>query len=137
LRISASILFIAFCFISSSSFAQQTKEERELSNILTQTAKVVTEKLPMIIDSDTRLDSVATVGNQFIYTNTLTQYIAEQMDAEQLDIVIQENVIDTICLNKDMKGFIDLGVVLIYRYLGKEGKFITELSLDTSTCKKA
>jgi len=129
------LLIISF-FTSHFSFAQQTKEEREISKILTQTAKVITEKLPMIIDGDTRLDSVATVGNQFIYTNTLTKYIAEQMDAEQLDIVIQENVIDTICPNKDMKGFIDLGVVMVYRYLGKSGVFITELSLDTKTCNK-
>jgi len=136
MRISAFTLLIISLFTSHLSSAQQTDEEREISKILTQTAKVITEKLPMIIDGDTRLDSVATVGNQFIYTNTLTKYIAEQMDAEQLDIVIQENVIDTICPNKDMKGFIDLGVVMVYRYLGKSGVFITELSLDTKKCNK-
>lgn len=89
----------------------------------------------MNIDTDTRLDSVATTGNQFIYTNTLINYTAEQMVPNQLDQVIKENVLDTICPNKDMEGFIERGVVVTYRYLGKNGNFITELSLDTITCK--
>ncbi|WP_426370056.1 hypothetical protein [Pseudocolwellia sp. HL-MZ7] len=136
MRISAFTLLIISFFTSHLSFAQQTDEEREISKVLTQTVKVITDKLPMIIDGDTRLDSVATVGNKFIYNHTLTKYSADQMDPEQLDVVITDNVINTICPNKEMKGFIDLGVVMVYRYLGKSGAFITELSLDTKTCNK-
>ncbi|WP_426357803.1 hypothetical protein ACPUVO_15285 [Pseudocolwellia sp. HL-MZ19] len=136
MRIPAFTLLIISFFTSHLSFAQQTDEEREISKVLTQTVKVITDKLPMIIDGDTRLDSVATVGNKFIYNNTLTKYSADQMDPEQLDVVITDNVINTICPNKEMKGFIDLGVVMVYRYLGKSGAFITELSLDTKTCNK-
>ncbi|TLU61355.1 hypothetical protein FE810_15195 [Thalassotalea litorea] len=128
--------FLIFAIsLSNIASAQQSEKERELSRVLTITANSLSKQMPMTLDTDTRLDSVATTGNQFIYNNTLVNYTAEQMDANQLDKFLKENVLNAICPNKDMEGFIELGVVMVYRYLGKNGNFITELSLDTKTCK--
>jgi len=135
MKISSFTLILLSLLAIKSVSAQQTPEQREISKVLTETMNVLIKQLPMVIDGDTRLDSVATYGKHFIYTNTLTNYTAEQMDANQLDLVIQENVINNLCSNKDLKGFIDIGVIMVYRYLGKNGQFITELSLDTKTCK--
>jgi len=131
--ITISIMMLTASFVSHSS---QSDEERALSKQLNQAVKAVNVKVPWVLDEETRLDSAATVGNIIIYNNTMINYSAEQLDVKLLDPIIKESVIGALCGNKDLASFIDLKVVMVYRYLGKNGKFITELSKDMSSCKK-
>jgi len=118
------------------SMAEQSQQARELSKQLTFAVAELHKKVPMQIDEETRLDSAATFGNTFIYNYTMVKYSAEQLDVKLFDKIIQKNVIDTICTNPGLKAFIDLEVVMVYRYLGKNGGYIFEQSFDTKTCKK-
>jgi len=131
-------IFTGFMMLTASfvSHSSQTDEERSLSKQLNQAVNAVNVKVPWTLDEETRLDSAATVGNIIIYNNTMVNYAAEQLDVKLLDSIIKESVIGTLCANKDLASFIDLKVVMVYRYLGKNGEFITELSKDMSSCKK-
>lgn len=127
--------FIAF-IIPSVCIADQLGVDRALSIELTKAVVEMNSKVPQKLDEYTRLDSVATFRNYLIYNNTMLKYTAKQFDIKILNPLLQEGVINTLCANKDLSSFIDLGVVMVYRYHGKDGEFITELSKDMNTCKK-
>ena len=116
--------------------AEQTELERSLSQELTKAVIEINAKGAQVLDEETRLDSAATFKNFIIYNNTMINYTAEQLDVKAFDPIIEEVVIGTLCANKGLESFIDLGVIMVYRYHGKNGQYITELSKDMSTCKK-
>ena len=119
---------------SANGFATQTVDQRSLSVELTKTAAMLNKNGPVMLDEETRLDSVATFKNYIIYNNTMVNYSVEQLDPNQFTTLLQDIVIKPLCSNKDLKAFQDYGVTMVYRYLDKSGNFISELSKDMSTC---
>lgn len=122
-------------FLSASAFASQTAQERELSSQLTQAVAMVNKGAGTMLDEETRLDSAATFSNYIIYTNTMVNYTADQLDPIEFSNILSEIVIKPLCTTKGLEGFIETGVIMVYRYLDKNGKFISELSKDMSTCE--
>jgi hypothetical protein len=92
--------------------------------------------VPKILDEETRLDSAATFRNFIIYNSTMVNYSADQLDVNAFNHIIEEVVIGTLCAKKGLESFIDLGVIMVYRYHGKNGQYISELFKDMATCKK-
>jgi len=130
------IALVAGITISSVSNASQTEAERSLSIELTKSVIEINSITPQKLDEDTQLDSAATFRNFIIYNNTMINYTAEQLDVKLFDPIIEENVIGNLCSNKALAGLIEGDVTMVYRYHGKNGQFITELSKDMSTCRK-
>ena len=116
--------------------AAQTEAERSLSIELTKAVIEVNASAPQLLDEETRLDSAATFRNFIIYNNTMVNYAAEQLDANAFAPLIEDAVIGPLCANKALASFVDVGVVMVYRYHGKNGQFITEVSKDMATCEK-
>lgn len=130
---------IFYGLLAASSFgvaAAQTAAEKEMSSLLTEVVAGVTAKLPLMIDDDTELSSVATTRNLMIYTNTVIKFKGEQINTEKLNELLDNTVLAKLCDQKELKAFIDLGVVMVYRYLGNDGVFVTEVSKDMTTCRK-
>lgn len=121
--------------VSFASHAEQTEFERSLSKELTKAVLEINAKGAQLLDEETRLDSAATFRNFIIYNNTMVNYSAEQLDVKLLNPIIENAVIGTLCENKGLASFIELGVIMVYRYHGKNGQYITELSKDMSSCK--
>ena len=122
---------------TSTAQAGQTDEQRSLSVDLTAAAKLVNSTAPQMLDEETRLDSVATFSNYIIYNNTMVNYSASDFEVAEFERQIQTIVIDNLCGNAALAEFIQRGVVMVYRYHGKEGNYIAELAKDMSTCKKS
>lgn len=120
---------------SANGFATQTVDQRSLSVELTKTAAMLNKNGPVMLDEETRLDSVATYKDYIIYNNTMVNYSVEQLDPNQFTTLLQDIVIKPLCSNKDLKAFQDYGVTMVYRYVDKSGNFISELSKDMSTCQ--
>ncbi|MEM7081926.1 MAG: hypothetical protein AAF465_04275 [Pseudomonadota bacterium] len=136
MKLQYSVLIMAF-FLMPLTVADQADAERALAAMLTDAVREVNATTPQLIDEETRLDSAATFRNYIIYTNTMVNYSADQLDPALFKPIIQGTVIDTLCGNKQLVGFVDLKVVMVYRYLGKDGKFIAELSKDMGTCARS
>jgi hypothetical protein len=128
------LMLLMVAAISHNSLAVQTEEERALSVMLSDAVVQVTTSLPMTLDEDTRLDSVSTVRNFMVYNNTMVNYDAAQLDASNFASALEDIILVPLCANPQLKGFIDQKVVMVYRYFGKDGKFITEISKDMSSC---
>ncbi|MBJ2138858.1 hypothetical protein JEU11_20635 [Paraglaciecola chathamensis] len=131
---SNALLLTSFFIASFSSIAAQTAHERSLSVALTNSTAIVNASAPLLIDEETRMDSAATFKNFIIYNNSMVNYAAAELDVTLFDALIQETVIDPLCANENLTDFKDLGVVMVYPYLGKNGEFITEQSKDMKTC---
>ena len=116
--------------------AEQTPLERSLSQEITKAVTKINAKGAQIIDEETRLDYAATFKNFIIYNNTMINYSADQLDVKAFEPIIEKVLIGTLCANKALESFINLGVIMVYRFHGKNGLYITELSKDMSTCKK-
>lgn len=130
------IALFSILSISSLTSSAQTDAERSLSVELTKAVIEINGSVPQKLDEETRLDSAATFSKYIIYNNTMTNFTAEQLDVKLLDPIIEETVIGSLCANKGLVGLIEGGVTMVYRYHGKNGQFITELSKDMSTCKE-
>lgn len=129
-------LFIFFITISSfSTHAALNESQRELAKNLTLAVKQINDAGAKMLDEETRLDSAATMLNYIIYTNTLVNYTSDQLDVSTLNGLLKKNVIGSLCSNKGLSTFIELNVIMVYRYLDKNGFFVTELSKDMGTCK--
>lgn len=109
-------------------------EERAVAAQLNEAVQQMTSALPMTLDEETRLDTVQTINTMMIYNNTLVNYAANDINAAQLDALIDENVLSTICSNPQLKPMISLGVTMVYRYYGKDGIYISEIGIDTDSC---
>ena len=128
------VCLLSFIFLISSPCLSQTTEKRALSRYLSEYAANVNKDVPRVLDHETRLDNAFTTKNLLVYNNTLLNFVAAQIDPRQLEPNIQKAVIEPICKMAKYEPMIELGVEVVYRYYGKEGVFITELSQNLAEC---
>jgi hypothetical protein len=135
-KVTAFFTALSVCLISTTIQAKTNNSmtHRELSSILSDAVAGVNAQTPMILDEDTRLDNAATAKNLIIYNNTMVNYNADELDADIFTTNLQEAVIEPLCANPDLVFFRTVNVTMVYRYLGKDGKFITELSKNMGEC---
>ena len=132
-------LFVSCCILSlvtQITFAEgfQTENQRKLSMELTKAVNQINQSAPKALDEETRLDGAATTANYIIYNNTLVNLTVEELDVNEVDKILYDAVIKPLCSNDGLKSFKKFGVIMVYRYLDKNGKFVAELSKDMSTC---
>ncbi len=128
--------FIIIVMTCQMGFAQdfQTNSERELSKQLTKAVNQLNQSTPKALDEETRLDGAATLANYMIYNNTLVNLTVEELDIHEVSKILYDTVVKPLCEIKGLNGFKKAGVMMVYRYVDKNGKFVAELSKDMSTC---
>lgn len=129
------VFIILGCVLSFNVQAQQSISQQEISTLLTQAAANVNKQVPMVLDEDTRLDSANTVANMFIYNNTMVNYTVNELDVTTFTKNLQQIVIEPLCDNPSLTIFKQMKVIMVYRYLGKDGEFITEISRNMGECQ--
>jgi len=121
-------------FTSFIAHSAQEVSQQELSTLLTEAVAGVNAQAPITLDAETVLESAATVRDLMIYNNTMINFSASDLDAELFSQNIQELVINPLCDNPGLAIFKQYKVTLVYRYIGKDGRFIAELDKDMGTC---
>lgn len=113
------------------------KKESELNSVLIQAANQINQNLPMMVDSETRLDSTVGINNQFRYNYTMINYPAEELDSKAFKEAMQPQLINSVCTTKEMEVFMKNGVPVTYAYHGKNGKQVTTITIHPSQCKSS
>jgi len=128
------VYFLALPLLSPISVQAQSSEERSISHFLSEYVSKINKDVPRVLDHETRLDGVFTTKNLLVYNYTLLNYISSQIDPSQLEPNIQKSVISTLCNETKYDAMKEIGTEIIFRYHGKEGRFITELSQKMANC---
>lgn len=111
------------------------KKESELNSVLIQVANDINLNLPMMVDSETRLDSTVGINKQFRYNYTMINYSAEELDPTAFTDAMQPRLINSVCTTKEMEIFMNNGIPVTYAYHGRNGKQVTTITIHPSQCK--
>jgi len=93
-------------------------------------AVAINVQLPHVLNDDLRLDRVTASGMGLTYDYTLVKGQASEFDASEVAKLV--NVIG-ICGGR-MKGYLDAGVVLTYRYSGSDGVVVASKTVNRQAC---
>lgn len=115
--------------------ASTKAEQDNISEILVQTANMMNQNLPMMIDQDTQWDSsFAGPGKMLSYNYTLVNYSATQIDGMQFIKNIRTPLTNTICTNPATQIFPQEGVLLNFNYYDNTRNLIARVKVAPSDC---
>ena len=96
----------------------------------------INKSVPKMIDAETRFDSTTTYSNTLVYNYTIVNIGSSGVSEQLLKETLGNKVINGVCANKDLvDSFLNMGVTLIYRYLGNEGGLIGEIVVSPEQCE--
>ena len=103
---------------------------------LIETANQLNRNLPLLLDSETRLDStMALPDKKFTYFYTLINYSTEEIDIEILKENLEPNILNNIKTSTDLKKFRENKVTMVYLYRDKNGNEILKLEYSYNDYK--
>lgn len=106
-----------------------------LENTLRQASDRVNRQLPMMIDRDTRADSTITgPGKKWTYLYTLVSLDSAEVTEQQLKETLASNLKNGVCTAKETRFFSDNGVTIVYKFRGKDGGMIGDVTIVPSEC---
>jgi hypothetical protein len=92
---------------------------------LVATANQLNMNLPIMLDSETRLDStMALPGKKFAYYYTLVNFSVDELDVENFESIMKPTILNSIKTNSDLQEFRDNKVTMVYLYKDKSGNEI-------------
>lgn len=118
--------------------AQQTRGSLppadHMNEILVKASSLVNQNLPVMVDSETRLDSTLGANYKFTYMYTLVNYDANELDKDILISEYKQLVTNGACTTESLIPFFKSGVTVIYSYYGKDRKFIADIKVTPNDC---
>ena len=125
--------------LSASAFAEDISLEgmsdAEINSLLNKTASDLNKQLPMMVDSETRLDSSIGLNKSFKYNYTMVNYKAEEVNRSEFNKIMQPRLVNMVCTTKELDVFTKNGIPVTYNYYGKNGKNIATITVSPSQCE--
>lgn len=113
----------------------QQEVEAKLIEGFTRAANQLNQKLPMMLDEDTRGDKVTVgPGVRIVYHNTFPRYTSSDIDVNWLRTNLRPDVMRKVCSNSDMKESLQYGGIYVYAYYGSDGIEIARFEIDRNDC---
>lgn len=107
----------------------------DLQSLLQKTKDQIIDHLPIMVDTETRLDNVKVTKSMFQYQYTLVNYALEELDAVATRSAFIPIVKNQACSLPDLKPLVDNGATISFYYRGKNGKEITIIDVSSDQCK--
>jgi len=101
---------------------------------LNEIASSFNKQLPMNVDKETRIDAVLGTKKNIFYNYTLVNYKQSDINAKELKSSLINKIKNNVCTNPKLKIFSKNGVNMNYIYYGKNGKYITEITIKPEDC---
>ncbi|WP_319227900.1 zinc ribbon domain-containing protein [Draconibacterium orientale] len=98
--------------------------------VLMKTASELNEACPFMVDAETRLDNAAAMpDNTFQYNYSLMTLVKDSIDISSFEAYLIPQITNNIKTNPDMELFRVNQVTMNYKYVDKNGVFITKISV--------
>jgi len=111
-----------------------SNNEVNFNKILIETVSNLNSNLPMMIDSETRLDNATGFNKILQYNNTLINYTANEISVNDFFNALNQKIINKVCTSKEMQIFLNNDITIKYEYRGKNGKHIMVIDITKSKC---
>ncbi|MHB8766297.1 MAG: hypothetical protein ACYDA8_18420 [Deferrisomatales bacterium] len=109
--------------------------EAKLAEGFARAADQYNQRLPMMVDQDTRLDKMTVgPGTRAVYHHTFPKYTSRDIDANWLQTNLRPEVMRKVCASADMKKSLQYGGIYVYSYSGSNGVEITRFEIDRNDC---
>ena len=109
---------------------QQLFNTPNLDKELMKTASEINKSCPIMIDNETRLDNTMTLPSKTLqYNFTLIGMEKETVDIIELKSYLEQNIINNVRTNPDMKFFRDNKIITNYYYKDKDGIYLFTISV--------
>lgn len=113
----------------------QDEIEVKLMESFATAARQYNQRLPMMLDDNTRLDR-ATVGPgpRVVYHHTFPKYTSRDIDSSWLHRNLRPDVVRKVCASGDMKQSLQYGGIYVYSYSGNDGIEVASFEIDGKDC---
>jgi hypothetical protein len=108
-------------------------EQSEIEALLIENSKKLNRNLPVMIDSQTRLDTTFATGMTMNYKSTLINLDSNQVDTDFFRNELKSQLIKSLRSDEGAMFLMRVGVTIIYRYFDKNGVLITSLRLNAAS----
>lgn len=123
----------AAAIVCSSSAAAQSAAARAEAE---RASDIANRSLPRMVDRITRLDTTAVAGGRWIYSYTLTNAPARDIDLDLFKRSMSPMIRNRACTSPDLATFLDLGFTLSFSYSGNDGRFIARFDVTPEMCRE-
>lgn len=128
------VLVLIWIFILVGSF--YWARENQVNSFLTETTTELNKKLPMNIDSETRIDSVSVLPNNTIwYQYTLLNIEKSSANIEEMKQEKQKSIFDWMKVNTQSKVMFDKNISMNFSFLDKNWEFLFDVILSPEMFK--
>ena len=108
----------------------------DLAVILQATVIMVSKQLPIMLDSDTRLEKISSEGNVLKYQFELVNYASTDLDPAALTAELKLSLIQQACTTTNLRSILEQGGMISYRYYGKDKLQVAEIKAQKDSCSK-
>jgi len=120
--------------IGGKALGESTAKRQLINEELLDVANFENKRAPFMIDKNIRLDMVKAMDRKMIYNVTLVNRVASEFNSGALNqMALMQK--DNVCLLKDMESFFKAGVTFEYRYRGRMGGELFNLSISPEDCR--
>jgi len=132
-KVSYALMGLALCItLQTACTGNTSKEETNPAKptTLASATKLINDRCPEVIDSETRLDSVwLSQENQLIYYYSLPNKEGSSINPSAFQAYLLTGIIDNVRSNPDLRMHRDSSIIFVFNYRGRNGEFITEFSV--------
>jgi hypothetical protein len=129
-------LSIAIILLAGLAACKSTNDVSSWESQLAFSASELNKGLPMMVDSETRLDSTIALQNTFTYKYTMINYALSDLDVGKFTEVMTKQTTNVVCTTPDMANFIKNKTIVNYIYFDKDSKHLSKVLIDTANCPK-
>lgn len=105
----------------------------EIRRLLARTGSHLSENLPVMLDANTRLDTVNGIGGGITYMFTLINDQAE--DVQQMHVSsMKKSMVSQVCANEELAYLLHAGAPFQFVYRDREGLYSISITTKASDC---
>ncbi|MBW2712919.1 MAG: hypothetical protein JRC77_04130, partial [Deltaproteobacteria bacterium] len=112
----------------------ESRPENDLALLLEATVITMNKDLPIMVDSDTKLEKVSADGNEMKLHYELVNFISSDVDTDVFLSNMKPAIAGQSCATPSLRAVMDQGGTIAYLYNGNDKKEIATFSVGKDSC---
>ncbi len=113
---------------------EQGKIDGAIEEALLEASQQINKQLPMMVDSETRLDVTMCAGKHVAYKYTMINVSETEIDKIDFENKIKAQLVKNQCSNENTIKMLKMDVRYNYTYLDRNGILLAAININKSHC---